>query len=245
MATPPKREDRQSGRPGDGLGGPFQIDRDRILYSMAFRRLAGVTQVVSPGEGEIFHNRLTHSLKVAQIARRLAEKFASERPDVVADWGGLDADVTEAAGLAHDLGHPPFGHIAEEELQSLVSQAINSSKAPGASPVEGYEGNAQSFRILTELSLRRPESMLDPDPASPGKEYGLDLTRATLNATLKYPWGVATEPGQAGEVRCLRLRRHGARLRPTDRGSGRGPGPVARSADHGLGRRRHVLGPRH
>ena len=143
MPTPtPSRELRHSSRPGDGLGNPFQIDRDRLLYSTAFRRLAGVTQVVSPGEGEIFHNRLTHSLKVAQIARRLAEKFATA-PEVP-DWGGLDPDMTDAAGLAHDLGHPPFGHAAEEELQHLVSLAINppTTADPKPSPVEGYEGNA-------------------------------------------------------------------------------------------------------
>jgi dGTPase len=158
---------------------PFQIDRDRILYSMPFRRLAGVTQVVSPGEGEIFHNRLTHSLKVAQIARRFAERFRDRYPEIVAAWGGLDPDVTEAAAMAHDLGHPPFGHIAEKELDNLISAELCHvhGKDPATDPWEGYEGNAQSFRIITELAVRRPEG-----------RFGLDLTRATLNATLKYPW---------------------------------------------------------
>jgi dGTPase len=135
-----------------------------------------VTQVVSPGEGEVFHNRLTHTLKVAQVARRMAEMFL-EQPGgrrKARRWGHISADVVEAAALAHDLGHPPFGHIAEEELNHLVS------KDSGA---EGYEGNAQSFRIVTKLCVLREEG-----------ERGLELTRATLNATLKYPklWTAGT-----------------------------------------------------
>src|SRR6516225_11901228 len=133
------RDDRMSGEPhGDDARTPFQIDRDRLLYSMPFRRLAGVTQVVSPGEGEIFHNRLTHSLKVAQIARRLAEKLAKNHHDWVAEWGGLDPDVAEAAGLAHDLGHPPFGHAGEDELHRLVSEAVapRTRKNPKPGPSE-------------------------------------------------------------------------------------------------------------
>jgi dGTPase len=169
-----------SGEPhGDDARTPFQIDRDRLLYSTPFRRLAGVTQVVSPGEGEIFHNRLTHSLKVAQVARRLAERLLKSHPEQVDAWGGLDPDVTEAAALAHDLGHPPFGHGAEKELTNLI--AAERSRAEGTNRTrdtcEGYEGNAQSFRVITELAVRRRESA-----------HGLDLTRATLNATLKYPW---------------------------------------------------------
>src|SRR5262245_18218775 len=85
----------------------FQLDRDRILYSTSFRRRAGVTQGVSPGEGAVFHNRLTHTLNVAQIARRLAEKFLPEQPELVEEWGGIDPDAVEAAALAQDLGHPP------------------------------------------------------------------------------------------------------------------------------------------
>jgi dGTPase len=115
----------------------------------------------------VFHNRLTHTLKVAQITRRLAEKLEREHRELAAELGGLDPSVAEAAALAHDLGHPPFGHIAEEELDSLA-------RANGAP--EGFEGNAQTFRIITRLATHRPEYS------------GLDLTRATLNAVLKYPW---------------------------------------------------------
>jgi dGTPase len=91
----------------------FQRDRDRILYSEAFRRLQGVTQVVSADEGWVVHNRLTHSLKVAQVAKRIAERILDEDPDptLLENLGGLDPEVCEAAGLAHDLGHPPFGHL--------------------------------------------------------------------------------------------------------------------------------------
>lgn len=163
------REDRQheTSKSGDQRGA-FQIDRDRLLYSTAFRRLAQVTQVVGANEGRLFHNRLTHSLKVAQVARRTAEKIINEEPKGRLDeLGGLNPDVVEAAALAHDLGHPPFGHIAEEELCRVA-------KAHGLT--DGFEGNAQTFRILTLLEPNRPSYS------------GLDLTRATLNATLKYPW---------------------------------------------------------
>lgn len=145
---------------------PGQKDRDRILYTSAFRRLAGVTQVVGPLEGHIFHNRLTHTLEVAQIARRLAERLCATQSDEARAAGGIDVDVVEAAALAHDLGHPPFGHVAEDELDALAI----------AGTPDGFEGNAQSFRILTKLATHR-------------EGYGgLNLTRATLNAVLKYPW---------------------------------------------------------
>ena len=147
---------------------PEERDRDRILYTSAFRRLAGVTQVVGSEEGHIFHNRLTHSLKVAQIGRRLAEKMLREQPDEAAELGGISPEVVEAASLAHDLGNPPFGHIAERELDRLVVDF--------GELTDGFEGNAQSYRIVTKLSIRHPNMP------------GLNLTRATLNAILKYPW---------------------------------------------------------
>jgi dGTPase len=158
--------DNRGDKPGDHRKS-FQVDRDRILYSSAFRRLAQVTQVVTAQEGHVFHNRLTHSLKVAQVARRLAEKLISEQPDIAKKIGGIDPDVVEAAALAHDLGHPPFGHTAEEELDACATKE---------GLTDGFEGNAQSFRILTRLAIHRIDY------------YGLNLTRATLNAVLKYPW---------------------------------------------------------
>jgi dGTPase len=195
---PPARTDRPSGkRPGpEEVRTPFEIDRDRLLYSVPFRRLAGVTQVVSPGEGEIFHNRLTHSIKVAQVARRLAERLKRMFAKEAERWGGLDPEVAEAAALAHDLGHPPFGHVSEYELNALVSEELCKANGQEKDPkaYEGYEGNAQSFRIVTDLAVRRP-----------GAGHGLDLTRVTLHATLKYPWKWQEhpeKPNKYGAYRC-------------------------------------------
>ena len=172
--TPDGRAERfhQNDRASDQRE-PFQRDRDRILYTSAFRRLGSVTQVVSSEEGAPFHNRLTHTLEVAQIGRRLAEKLRREQRRVADLWGGIDADVVEAAALAHDLGHPPFGHTTEEELDAL----IRNSAVP-----DGFEGNAQSFRVVTKLAVRHSNFA------------GLNLTRATLNAILKYPWHRAVMP---------------------------------------------------
>jgi dGTPase len=128
--------------------------------------------MLAADEGYLQHNRLTHSLKVAQVGRRIAENLlrTSDTPELkraIYRRGGLSPDVVEAAGLAHDLGHPPFGHIAEERLQNLI-------EAHGLA--DSFEGNAQSFRIVTRLGATSTEF------------EGLDLTRATLNAILKYPW---------------------------------------------------------
>jgi len=151
----------------------FQKDRDRVLYSDAFRRLGFVTQVISPYEHVAVHTRLTHVLKVAQIGRRLAERLLNLKANLVDQGGGLNADVVEAAALAHDLGHPPFGHVVEEKLNDLAEKELKKSRIRG----DGFEGNAQSFRLVTRLEGRGAKSTA-----------GLDLTRATLNALLKYPW---------------------------------------------------------
>lgn len=177
-----ERDHRLNGDKNPDNRSKAQRDRDRILYSTAFRRLGAVTQVVlARDDGHLFHNRLTHSLKVAQVGRRLAEKLvetcasdAATRKAVEAR-GGLDPDVVEAACLAHDLGHPPFGHLAEKELHRLA-------QVEGVD--DGFEGNAQTFRIVTRLALTKP-----------GVD-GLNLTVATLNAIAKYPWAHADrEPG--------------------------------------------------
>jgi dGTP triphosphohydrolase len=107
---------------------PAQRDRDRILYCSALQRLGGVTQVTGSESGHTFHTRLTHSLKVAQVARRLAEKLLRDR-DATGSRSAralseLDPDAAEAAGLAHDLGHPPFGHVAEEILRDTTSASL-------------------------------------------------------------------------------------------------------------------------
>jgi dGTPase len=144
----------------------FARDRDRILYSSAFHRLAGVTQVVRAGDQEIFHTRQQHTIKVAQVGRRLAELCLEEYPEQSAAVG-IHPEVVEAACLAHDLGHPPFGHVGEALLDEVTIEAGDP---------DGFEGNAQTFRILTRLGIRFQECP------------GLDLTRATLAACLKYPW---------------------------------------------------------
>ena len=145
-------------------------DRDIILYTSAFKRLAGITQVTSADSGHVFHNRLTHTLQVAQVGRSLAEKLLKNR-SALAERLQIEPDVVESACLAHDLGHPPFGHVAEETLNRLMGEEA-----------EGFEGNAQSFRIVSELAFRSPAYM------------GLNLTRATLRAILKYPWTYQRRP---------------------------------------------------
>ena len=143
-------------------------DRDRVLYSSAFLRLGHVTQVAAPEIGHVFHSRLTHSLKVAQVAAGLAQRLKSLSADgkleenAAVVVGYLDEHATEAAALAHDLGHPPFGHLAESVLQKSATEV-------------SFEGNPQSFRIVTHLALR-------------SVARGLNLTRRTLNGVLKYPW---------------------------------------------------------
>lgn len=158
-----------------------------MLYAAAWRRLGHVTQVVSPTEGIVFHNRLTHTLEVAQIGRRIAERLLSDAGKGRANrLGGIDPDVVETAALVHDLGHPPYGHAVETELNRLVSEHSR----------DGYEGNAQSFRIVSKLARRR----LAFD--------GLNLTRASLNAALKYPWTRADEDDAVARPEGAGVDRH-------------------------------------
>ncbi|GAA2807578.1 dNTP triphosphohydrolase [Saccharopolyspora taberi] len=156
---------------------PFRADRDRVSSSAFFARLGGVTQVVSPsGSGLLLHNRLTHSLKVANVARALAERLLRDpaNADALSRLGGLDGDVVEAAALGHDLGHPPFGHLGEAVLDRLARERF-------ALP-DGFEGNAQSFRIVSRIDVRGIEA------------EGLDLTAAVRAALLKYPWTRLARP---------------------------------------------------
>ena len=113
------REKRRHKASGRDQRSEFERDRDRLFYSSAFHRLAGITQIVRAGEADVFHTRQQHTIKVAQVGRRLAQKLLKEQP-TEAGIRGLDPEVVEAACLAHDLGHPPFGHIGEHTLDKLV-----------------------------------------------------------------------------------------------------------------------------
>jgi dGTPase len=147
-------------------------DRDRILHSAAFRRLQGKTQVFGIGQADFYRTRLTHSVEAAQIARAIAQNLLYEQPLL---QRCLVPELAEAAALAHDLGHPPFGHAGEQTLDACMREVSRRARLTGRKALR-FEGNAQTFHILVAAE---PKSLSYP---------GLNLTRATLAAVLKYPY---------------------------------------------------------
>ncbi len=146
-----ERFSKAEGKPDDERS-PAEIDRSRIIHSAAFRRLLGKTQVFGVGQDAFFRTRLTHSLEVAQIAKGVALRVRA------------DVEICEAAALAHDIGHPPYGHRGESVLRNLMK------------PYGGFEANAQNFRLLGKLEVKYSDPSI----------RGLDLTKAVLDALLKY-----------------------------------------------------------
>ncbi|MBN1569064.1 MAG: dNTP triphosphohydrolase [Acidobacteria bacterium] len=187
-------------------------DRDRILHSAAFRRLQGKTQVFGIGQADFYRTRLTHSVECAQIARAIAYNLLVEQPLLN---HCLSPELAEATALAHDLGHPPFGHAGEQTLDACMREVSRKARLTGKNILR-FEGNAQTFHILVAAE---PKSTSYP---------GLNLTRATLAGVLKYPF--AQEIGNdkfifASDLAMARwaLQQGGAILKARDRSKRRQP----------------------
>lgn len=176
---------KEGKRDGGDQREEFQRDYGRLIHSPSFRRLQGKSQVFGAGSGDYYRTRLTHTLEVAQIARQIAERLSKEPITEYSDSNpGLQIDplVVECAALAHDLGHPPFGHKGEHDLNEYL-------KVSG----ERYEGNAQNFRIL--MNIEKRYSIFD----------GLNLTYAVLLAVNKYPYLITKDKKGLYETEWLQI----------------------------------------
>jgi dGTPase len=151
-----------------------EVDRDRLVHSHAFRRLQRKTQIVGLHSIDFFRTRLTHTIECAQLGRAISRRLTDGSWEQVVVAESHLPDLVEAACLSHDLGHPPFGHTGEEALDQLMTERWGMR----------FEGNAQSFRIVTLLEPKKYARLESPV----GRPLGLDLTRATLQAMMKYPW---------------------------------------------------------
>lgn len=175
-----RRFDNRTVREGDHRS-PFQRDKARILHSAAFRRLQSKTQVLGIGIGDFYRTRLTHSLEASQIGQGIAAQLQLKYPDLMMELG-LDSTLIEALCLAHDIGHPPFGHGGEVALNYMMHEH------------GGFEGNGQTFRIVTRL---------EPYTA----EHGMDLSRRTLLGLVKYPNTIDALQGEYPKEKIQDFRR--------------------------------------
>lgn len=166
-----KRPSGSDGARDDELGrSAFRKDYARLLHAASFRRLQDKTQLFPGSESDFFRNRLTHSLEVAQIARGIASRLNVTQVPTEFPNGAIDEDLVEFAAIAHDLGHPPFGHNGEHALDELMVE------------FGGFEGNAQTLRILAAVERK----LIDVQGGQQSSEFGLDLTYRTLASVLKY-----------------------------------------------------------
>ncbi len=179
-------ERRSGAGSGDDYRTPFQIDRDRVLHTPTFRRLQNKTQVFLSGEYDFYRTRLTHSLEVAQIGKSISQWLKHLPDGPLGDDFFIDPDLVEAICLSHDLGHPPFGHAGERTLNHLMREH------------GGFEGNAQTLRILTERIFS-------------AKRSGMNPTRAFLDGVLKYKtlWTELAAAGKAPEHHFIYDDQHG------------------------------------
>ncbi|MBD7970488.1 deoxyguanosinetriphosphate triphosphohydrolase family protein [Paenibacillus gallinarum] len=174
-----KRFNGSEPRDSEDKRNEFQRDYGRLIHSPSFRRLQGKSQVFGAGSGDYYRTRLTHTLEVTQIARQIANRLNKPDSYKIHDNPGLKIDpiVVECAALAHDLGHPPFGHKGEHDLNEFLEKK---------SSEEFYEGNAQNFRILMHLEERY------------GEFDGLDLSHAVLLGINKYPYHINKSSNDKG-----------------------------------------------